>query len=131
MSGAPRTYHGSCHCGEVVLELQAQLAHVFECNCSICRRKGALWHAAQQRDVRIVKGEEALTQYQFGSKTAQHYFCQYCGVHPLSRPRFDPSMWVVNVRCIDELDLKRLTVGEFDGRNWEHAARALLESRRR
>ncbi|MDP6953456.1 MAG: GFA family protein, partial [Alphaproteobacteria bacterium] len=37
-----RTYHGSCHCGTVTFEVEADLSKIIECNCSICTKKGAL-----------------------------------------------------------------------------------------
>jgi hypothetical protein len=33
----------SCHCGVVKLEIQSAREEVNDCNCSICRRYGALW----------------------------------------------------------------------------------------
>jgi hypothetical protein len=126
----PRTYQGSCHCGRIRFELQAAVDQVFDCNCSICRRKGALWYGAQPGQLRILGGEQDLRLYQFHTKTAEHYFCPDCGIHPFSHPRIDPTMWVVNVRCIDAIELARLTVLPYDGRNWEAAAKALMEQRR-
>ncbi|MDP3817027.1 GFA family protein [Pseudomonas sp.] len=125
-----KTYQGSCHCGQVTFELQAKLEYVGDCNCSLCRRRGALWHFASQQDLRIIKGESELTLYQFNSMTAKHYFCRHCGIHPFIRPRLDPNKWAVNLRCIDEVDLSSLPVRRFDGANWEAAAKALYESRK-
>ena len=79
-----------------------------ECNCSLCRRLGALWHGASDSSLRITAGENELTLYQFNTMTAKHYFCPHCGVHPFSRPRLDPSRWAVNIRCIDGADLSSL-----------------------
>jgi hypothetical protein len=123
------TYRGSCHCGRVTFELTGDIDVVFDCNCSVCRRKGALWHSAPEGNVRIT-GADELALYQFGTNTAKHYFCRHCGVHPVTRPRIDPTNWVVNVRCIDDIDLAKLTVHTFDGQNWEAAAKALLKARR-
>lgn len=120
-----RSYLGSCHCGRVTFELQAKLAYAMDCNCSLCRRKGALWHGASDSNLRILSGEEDLALYQFGTLTAKHYFCRQCGVSPFSRPRLDPSRWAVNVRCIDSLDLSSLEIRRFDGENWEESAKAL------
>jgi hypothetical protein len=53
-------YHGSCHCGRVSFEVQAKLDYVVECNCSICRRRGALWHGALESELRILTGEADL-----------------------------------------------------------------------
>jgi hypothetical protein len=120
-----RTYQGSCHCGQVTFELDARLERVMQCNCSLCRRIGALWHTASDTSLRITSGQDQLALYQFKTMTAKHYSCRNCAVHPFSRPRLDPSRWAVNVRCIDGVDLTALSVGQFDGENWEAAAQAL------
>jgi len=125
------TYHGSCHCGRVSFELDAQLDYVMECSCSLCRRVGALWHGASDASLRITAGEAEPTLYQFNTMTARHYACRHCGVHPFSRPRLDPSRWAVNVRCIDGVDLSSLPLMRFDGANWEAAAEALRARRQR
>jgi hypothetical protein len=119
-----KTYRGSCHCGRVTFEAQANLDYVVYCNCSICRRRGALWHGATEADLRIVTGEADLTLYQFGTNTAKHYFCRHCGIHPFVRPRLDPQRWAFNVLCIDGVDAASLPVRQFDGENWEAAAKA-------
>lgn len=124
-----RTYRGSCHCGRVSFEVQAKLDYVVECNCSLCRRRGAVWHGAAQPDLRILTGEADLALYQFGTNTAKHYFCRHCGIHPFTRPRLDPSRWAFNVRCIDDVDLSSIEVRRFDGENWEAAAAAYRGSR--
>ena len=100
------------------------------CNCSICRRVGALWHGASDGSLRITAGEDELTLYQFNTMTAKHYFCRHCGVHPLTRPRLDPSRWAVNVRCIEGADVSKLPVQQFDGENWEQSAAALRDASR-
>ncbi len=123
-----RTYRGTCHCGRVAFDVQANINYVVDCNCSVCRRKGALWHPAAEADLRLVSGEADLGLYQFGTKTAKHYFCRHCGIHPFSRPRLDPTRWVFNVRCIDGVDLSSLKVVPFDGEHWEAAARAYGKS---
>ena len=119
------TYLGSCHCGHVTFELDAKLDYVMACNCSLCRRVGALWHGASDASFRITSGEDALLLYQFNTKRARHYSCKQCGVHPFCRPRLDPTRWAVNVRCIDGVDAVALPLKQFDGANWEQAAKAL------
>jgi hypothetical protein len=123
-TNARRTYQGSCHCGRVRFELQAHITTALECNCSLCRRMGALWLGVPEEDLRILAGGEYLTLYQFGTRTAQHYFCRHCGITPFSRPRLDPTRWAVNLRCLEDLDLSTLTIRPFDGENWEEAAKA-------
>jgi hypothetical protein len=123
-----QTYQGSCHCRRVTFEVRANLDHVVDCNCSACRRKGALWHGASDSNLRILTGEADLVLYEFNTKTAKHYFCGHCGVHPFIRPRLAPSQWAVNVRCLDGVDLSSTEVRPFDGANWEVAAKAFYES---
>jgi hypothetical protein len=48
-----QTYKGSCHCGRVTFEIQAKLDSLVECNCSICRRRGALWHGVPRWAVNV------------------------------------------------------------------------------
>ncbi len=123
-------FEGSCHCKAIAFELEADLTYLVDCNCSVCRRKGALWHGATDAQLTITQGEDALSAYQFLTKTATHYFCKTCGVHPFVRPRLNPKAWAVNIRCIDEVDLASLPVIPFDGHNWEEAAKAYYARQR-
>ena len=120
---------GSCHCGKVTFSFDNPVVGALECNCSLCHRKGALWHAASNEQLHITAGEEHLASYQFGTRTARHLFCTTCGTSTFSRPRIAPHLWVVNLRCVDDIDLACLPRQSFDGRNWEQAAQALLASR--
>ncbi|KWS06370.1 Gfa-like protein [Lysobacter capsici AZ78] len=121
---------GSCHCGRVTFELQADIREAMECNCSICHREGAIWFGADDASLRILSGESDLSLYQFGTMAAKHYFCGVCGVSTFSRPRIAPNWWVVNLRCIDGIDLSELKIYPFDGRNWESAALQYAQSRK-
>src|SRR5580765_2518012 len=123
MGDVLQTHRGSCHCGRVTFEVQAKLGYVIDCNCSLCRRRGALWHGVAEADLRLLSGEAELALYQFNTMTARHYFCRHCGIHPFVRPRLDPTRWAVNVRCIDGVELSTLDVRTFDGEHWEEAAR--------
>ena len=68
-----RVYHGSCHCGAVRFECEADLAAGTSCNCSICG-KGRFWKAiVTAPDFRLLHGEEALSDYQFDGAAAAHH----------------------------------------------------------
>jgi hypothetical protein len=47
-------------------------------------------------DLEIVAGD-ALRRYQFGTRTAEHYFCDTCGCYTHHRRASDPSLFGVNV----------------------------------
>jgi hypothetical protein len=91
----------------------------------MCSRKGALYvPVGDVGALRIIAGESELTTYRFNTKTATHYFCKHCGIHPFHRPRVNPKGWSVNARCLVDLDITALPVTRFDGKNWEATARA-------
>lgn len=129
-----KTYHGSCHCGAVRFECEIDLVQgTSRCNCSICA-KTRYWKALVKADaVRIKQGEDALSDYQFGSDTIHHLFCRTCGVKPLGRARLDVTFrgeplvgdfYAVNVACLDDAtneELAQAPVRYEDGRSndWE------------
>jgi hypothetical protein len=124
------SYQGGCHCGRVRFRVRTDFSRVAECNCSICKRKGALHQRVAPADFELLSGADALTLYQFGTRTAKHYFCSTCGVFPFGNPRTMPALMVVNVRCLDDFAQLRdgLAIVPFDGRNWEQAAAASRQS---
>ncbi|MFO7277570.1 MAG: GFA family protein [Pseudomonadota bacterium] len=120
------TYHGSCHCGRVRFEVEARPTALSECNCSICSAKAALYIPVKEIvGFRITAGESELTGYRFNTMTAVHYFCRHCGIHTFHRPRRDPSLWSVNARCLEDLDISSLPIRRIDGRNREATAKIL------
>ena len=125
-----KKHQGSCHCGKVVFEYESAPIPALECNCSICRRKGAIWQAVDNEHFKILAGHDDLGLYRFGTNTAKHFFCKTCGVSTFSNPRIAPDKWVVNLRCVDDVDLSSLKVLPFDGQNWEQAAQAFVKALR-
>ena len=121
-----RTYHGSCHCGAITFEVDADLSKIGDCNCSICRKKGSLHHSVEQECFRLLTGADNLRVYQFNKLIAKHFFCRTCGIHTYSHPRTAPEKFNVNVRCLDDFDLQAAPyeLSHFDGRNWEQAFKA-------
>ena len=94
-----------CHCGNVQAEINLDnLEKILRCNCSICKRKGAIMSMVKNEDFKIIKGEQFLTLYQFHSKVAKHYFCSNCGIYTHHNPRSNPAMTGFNVACIEEID---------------------------
>jgi hypothetical protein len=115
------SYEGGCHCGRVRFRVTAELNGVADCNCSVCTKKGFLHLIVPPELFELLSGEDALSSYQFNTGTAKHAFCRHCGIHPFYVPRSDPDKIDVNVRCLDDIDLKTVAIHPFDGRNWEDA----------
>ncbi|MFV1992361.1 MAG: GFA family protein [Acidiferrobacterales bacterium] len=121
-----KTYNGSCHCGSVTFELKTDAKKIIQCNCSVCTKKGALHLRVSTEEFELLTGKDALMLYQFGTRTASHYFCKHCGIHPYSNPRIAPDMVSVNVRCLDDTEITRdFEIVNFDGRHWQDAVKAL------
>ena len=106
-----KTYHGSCHCGAVRFEAELDLAgETSKCNCSICT-KARFWKSVvPAAAVRVLEGEDALTDYQFGSDNIHHLFCSRCGVKPFGRGRHEAigAFVAVNVACLDDASDREL-----------------------
>lgn len=68
------TYRGNCHCGDFVYEIKVpEIKEAYNCECSICVRKGYLWLHPGTSNVTIVKGSlDQLTAYTFGEKKLKH-----------------------------------------------------------
>lgn len=114
-------FEGGCHCGRVRFRVTGDLGQAAYCNCSICTKKGFLHLIVPPDQFELLSGEDALSSYQFNTKTAKHLFCRDCGIHSFYVPRSDPDKIDVNVRCLDGVDLATLRPHSFDGKNWEAA----------
>ena len=109
-----------CHCGEVEAEINIsdKLDKFIRCNCSICKRKGAIMSMVKNEDFKIIKGENKLSLYQFHSKVAKHYFCSICGIYTHHNPRINPAMTGFNLGCVANFDSQKLdNVSVNDGKN--------------
>ncbi len=109
------TYHGSCHCGRTRFDVDLELAKVRSCDCSICRRRGALNCRVEESAFRLLTPLEDLSLYQWHTKTAKDYFCPVCGVLPFRRPRTAPHVWAINVRCLENVDLDTISIVHVQG----------------
>ena len=74
---------------------------------------------------RLLRGEDFLSTYTFGTRTAQHLFCRTCGIKSYYVPRSNPDGFSFNVRCLDGYPDLPMTVEPFDGRHWERQGPAL------
>jgi hypothetical protein len=125
-----RTYHGSCHCGAVRFECELDLAEgTSKCNCSICT-KTRFWKAIVKADsFRLLRGEDVLVDYQFGSGFIHHLFCGRCGVKTFGRGEMEElggRFYAVNVACLDDATDEELALAPIayeNGRSdrWDQA----------
>ncbi len=110
-------HKATCHCGAVEFELYLPqgLVNPRRCNCSMCRRKGAIMASVPLAALRVVKGAEVLTLYEFNTRTAKHYFCSVCGIYTHHQQRSDPTHFGFNVACLEGVnpfDLGSVPLGD-------------------
>ncbi len=114
-------YKGQCHCGNIHFSFSTEepIRKGLRCTCSICARKGAMMSPTvfTPEQLHIQVKDDSLNLYQFGAKTAKHFFCQKCGIYPFHETARAPGHYRVNLGCIDELDTINMPYDVFDGKN--------------
>lgn len=99
-------HHGQCHCGSVKfsVRLEQGLIEPRRCNCSMCKRRGAVVASVALKDLAIHEGEDMLSLYQFNTHTAKHYFCSRCGIYTHHQRRSNPTQYAFNIACLEGVD---------------------------
>lgn len=99
-------HRATCHCGAVELELDLPdgIVSPRRCDCSICRRKGAVVASVPLAGLHVVKGAEQLKLYQFNTHAAKHYFCGICGIYTHHQRRSNPEQYGFNVGCLEGIN---------------------------
>ena len=93
---------GACHCGTVRFHVRLTdgLNTAHRCTCSYCRMRGAIAVSTELDGIDITAGEDALTLYQFNTRSAKHYFCSKCGIYTHHQRRSSPRQYGVNAACL-------------------------------
>lgn len=115
-----QTRTGGCHCGKVKYDVTIDLTQpIIECNCSHCQIKGLLLSFVPGENMRILEGEQEMTEYRFNTHAIEHLFCKTCGVQPFGRGKKQDGTptAAINVRTIDNVNLGTLTITPFDGKS--------------
>ena len=108
---------GTCHCGAIRIEVPEPPQELIDCNCSICRRYGALWAFYGAGTVQVIGHPENTTEYVWGQKTIRTLRCRTCGcvthwepLHPEPNGKLG-----VNMRNFDPDMLGPVLTRRFDG----------------
>ncbi len=103
-------HRASCHCGAVELELDLPdgLIDLRRCDCSLCRRRGAIAASIPLSGIRVVRGHDVLKLYQFNTRIAKHYFCSNCGIYTHHQRRSNTEQYGFNVACLQGINPLKL-----------------------
>jgi hypothetical protein len=96
----------ACHCTAIRFELAATPESVLDCNCTICRRYGALWAYPDAEEVTFVRGADATDAYVWGDGELAFHRCRVCGcvTHMVAVKEDPPRVYGINARMIATLD---------------------------
>ncbi|MBB3891255.1 hypothetical protein GGQ61_001972 [Phenylobacterium haematophilum] len=106
---------GSCHCGAVRFQVEAEITELTSCDCSLCVKKNAVMAKVHESALNITAGEEHLSLYRWNTGVARHYFCSRCGIYTFHRKRAAPDHFGINVFCLDGFDPSTIPVRATEG----------------
>lgn len=113
-------YVTTCHCGSVTIEMHRPVKKMTRCNCSICRRYGALWAYQQRKAIRVSDKENTLKSNIWGNGALAFFHCSNCGClthyeHTDKCPD-GSDMNAVNMRnIVDPARISNLPIRLLDG----------------
>ena len=108
---------GACLCGAVRWAFRRTPDGATACNCTACRRYGALW--AYDYDGEGVEVSGATESYARNRKVLGFHFCPQCGCIAYWRSRMDEPggrrRLAVNLRLADPEAVATIPIDHFDG----------------
>lgn len=107
---------GHCHCGRVRWTCSTRPEHLTRCNCSLCRRTGAVWAHRDPADVRLAYDPDDVIRYAHGDKSLDTVSCAHCGntTHWEARDK-SINRIALNTTMCDPAQVADLPVRLFDG----------------
>ncbi len=108
---------GACHCGAVSFVYPDRPDWLNRCNCSFCRRAGALWAYAETGRITLNFSEGATIRYIWGDKLLAFHSCKTCGctTHWENLTPGPEARMAVNCAMAEPADIADLRIRHFDG----------------
>lgn len=117
---------GSCHCGKVRWSFDGEPDSATACNCTVCRRYGALWIYGFDGENVTLRGPTQI--YSWGERNLGFHFCPECGCvaawRGIKRRPDGRRRMGVNVRLADPKAVGSIPIDHFDGlESWKDMGR--------
>jgi len=113
----------TCHCGAVRVEIPHRPTEATNCNCSVCRRLGALWAYYEVGTVKFTGHPGHTDEYIQGDRTLRVVRCRNCGCTTHWEP-LDPTRHVklgVNIRNFEPQAIGPVRIRPLDGADtWKY-----------
>ncbi len=106
---------GQCHCGIIKITLPSKPEKATICNCSLCRRIGAVWAYYTIDTVKIEGHPEQTQGYIQGDKVLVTSRCKACGMVTHYDPLDDHQTMAVNLRNFPVEIMQGVVKRRFDG----------------
>src|SRR5437773_1683537 len=90
--------HGKCHCGNIAFSLAWEPdpteIPARACGCSFCTKHGGVWTSNPRGALKVtVKDPSLVSNYAFGTRTAEFHICSQCGIVPVVTSRIDGHLY--------------------------------------
>ncbi len=111
---------GSCHCGAVIITLAGKPEYLFDCNCSNCSKRGALWGYFSPADVQVSGETIPYTHPERERPSSEVHFCGTCGctTHWSPTVNISQDMMGANMRLFSSEELVGTPLHFPDGEGW-------------
>jgi hypothetical protein len=111
---------GTCHCGATDWALEGDPGSVTACNCTLCRRYGALWaYDYENERIRIAGPTASYTRVGATNPSQEILFCPTCScvlaARDLSPDADGRRRMAVNLRLAPPEAVAHLPIDHFDG----------------
>jgi hypothetical protein len=106
--------NGGCHCGNISFLLdwkpEPEQIPARACTCSFCVKHGGVWTSCPSGSLTVsVQEPSRVSQYSFGTKTADFHVCSNCGIVPLVTSTIDGRCYaVVSVNAFEGIEASRI-----------------------
>ena len=109
----------ACHCQAVRFEIAEPPEWVLDCNCTLCRRYGALWtyfDGQDQSKLLMTPSPQATQTYAWLDGDLAFHRCRTCGcvTHMVAAKADPPVIYGVNARMMAGLDPAAVVIRRID-----------------